>query len=447
MTILREIYNAFDPAPLPANSKLYVDCKAVRGGSDVLVELGNIIQMSNRPTCKLYTGHRGGGKSTELLRLKQDLENKGCTVIYFSLEDEDFNPEDVGLGYTDILLACTRHLLEGLKEVDKTPVLSWFRELKQSLEHILQIKISLEDPKIEFGKEIAKVTSGIKTQPTKRAEVRNLLNPRTEALVVALNAFIANAMLKLPQDKKRLVVIADGLEKLTLVTKDDGSTNHDEIFIDRAEQLKGLHCDVIYTVPISLVLSSRASDLLEIYGAINILPMIMTELPMIMTESCPNNPNTVGIEILMSIVGSRVESIPEAQGLSLEKDIFDTHETLKRLCLMSGGHVRNLMFLVQTAIIYNEKEGLPIQASDLAKAVQKLRQPYLISVNEEQWILLAKVHCSKQILNDSDHRSLLFKRCLLEYCENEDNSWYDVHPVLREVPQFRAALSKQLEEK
>lgn len=447
MTILSEIFNAFDPAPLPANSKLYVDCKAVRGGSDVLVELGNNIRISSRPTCKLYTGHRGGGKSTELLRLKQDLENKGCTVIYFSLEDEDFNPEDVGLGYTDILLACTRHLLEGLKEVDKTPVLSWFRELKQSLEHILQIKISLEDPKIEFGKEIAKVIFGIKTQPTKRAEVRNLLNPRTEALVVALNAFIADAMLKLPQDKKRLVVIADGLEKLTLVTKDDGSTNHDEIFIDRAEQLKGLHCDVIYTVPISLVLSSRASDLLEIYGAINILPMIMTELPMIMTESYPNNPNKVGIEILMSIVRSRVESIQEAQRLSIEKDIFDTHKALERLCLMSGGHVRNLMFLVQTAIIYNEKEDLPIQSSDLAKAVSKLRKAYKDTVNEDQWTLLAKVHRSKQILNDSNHRSLLFSRCLLEYCENEDNSWYDVHPVLREVPQFKAALSKQREEK
>jgi hypothetical protein len=93
MTILSKIYNAFDPAPLPANSKLYVDCKAVRGGSDVLVELGKTIRFSDRPTCQLYTGHRGGGKSTELLRLQQDLENKGYTVGYFSAEDEVPKPE------------------------------------------------------------------------------------------------------------------------------------------------------------------------------------------------------------------------------------------------------------------------------------------------------------------------------------------------------------------
>jgi hypothetical protein len=107
MTILTEIYNAFDPTPLPTTSEVYVDCKAVRGGSDVLVELGKTIRFSDRPTCQLYTGHRGGGRSTELLRLQKDLEEKGCKGVYFSAEDEDINPEDVE--YTDILLACTRH--------------------------------------------------------------------------------------------------------------------------------------------------------------------------------------------------------------------------------------------------------------------------------------------------------------------------------------------------
>ena len=98
MTIFSEIYNAFDPAPLPANSKLYVDCKAVRGGSDVLVELGKTIRFSEKPTCQLFTGHIGSGKSTELFRLKQYLENNGCSVIYSS--NLDFGAEE----HTDILL-------------------------------------------------------------------------------------------------------------------------------------------------------------------------------------------------------------------------------------------------------------------------------------------------------------------------------------------------------
>jgi hypothetical protein len=433
MTILSKIYNAFDPAPLPANSKLYVDCKAVRGGSDVLVELGRTIQFSDRPTCQLYTGHRGGGKSTELLRLKQDLENKGCTVVYFSAEDEDVNPEDVE--YTDILLACTRHLLEQVKVADPKPVLSWLRERGQMLTDVLLTDISFADPKAEVGiKEFAKITSSIRTQPTQRTKLRELLNPYTEKLVDALNAFIADAKLKLPQDKQRLVVIADGLEKVTLVTKDRGRTNHDEIFIDRAEQLKGLDCDVIYTVPISLVLSSRASDLMEIYSC---APHV---LPMVMTETRQNELNPVGIEILKSIVGSRMWSIEDAKGLSLETEIFDSPETLNRLCLMSGGHVRNLVLLVQTAIKYNEEESLPIEASALGQAIRQLRKTYRDTVDEDQWRLLATVHRAKQIPNDDAHRSLLFTRCLLEYREEE--SWHDVHPVLREVPEFKAALNQ-----
>jgi hypothetical protein len=432
MTILTEIYNVFDPAPLPANSKLYVDCKAVRGGSDVLVELGKTIRFAEKPTCQLYTGHRGGGKSTELLRLKQDLENKGCTVVYFSAEDEDVNPEDVE--YTDILLACTRHLLEGVKEADPTPVLSWLRERGQALKDVLLTDISATDPKVEVGvKEFGKITASIRTQPTQRAKLRDLLNPYTEKLVDALNEFIADAKRKLPQDKKRLVVIADGLEKVTLVTKEGGRTNHDEIFIDRAEQLKGLECDVIYTVPISFVLSSRAADLMEIYNGMTHV------LPMVMAEKRDNQPNLEGIEILVSIIRSRVESIKGAKDLSLETEIFDSSETLKQFCLMSGGHVRNLMLLVQTAIKYNEEESLPIQSSALALAVRQLRKTYHDTVNEDQWGLLAAVHRSKQILNDDAHRNLLFTRCLLEYREEEP--WHDVHPVLRDVLEFKTALS------
>jgi hypothetical protein len=441
MTILREIYNAFDPAPLPANSKLYVDCKAVRGGSDVLVELGKTIRFSEKSTCQLYTGHRGGGKSTELLRLKQDLENKGCTVVYFSAEDEDVNPEDVE--YTDILLACTRHLLEQVKEADPKPVLSWLRERGQVLMDVLLMDVSLTDPKAEVGiKEFAKITSSIRTQPTQRAKLRELLNPYTEKLVDALNAFIADAKLKLPQGKRRLVVIADGLEKVTLVTKDGGRTNHDEIFIDRAEQLKGLACDVIYTVPISLVLSNRASDLMEIYNCEpQVLPMVM-----IQTQNNKLHPHQLhppGLEILKSIVRSRMQSVLGSEQLLMETQMFDCAETIEQLCLMSGGHVRNLIRLVQTAIKYNEEENLPIQASALSQAIRQLRKTYRDTVDEDQWSLLAKVHDTKQSPNDDAYRKLLFTRCLLEYREEE--SWYDVHPVLRGVPEFKAALS-QLEE-
>ena len=93
--LLTQIYNAFDPfEPLPAGDPAYVDCAEVRGDTNILVDLGNKILRSERMVCQLYAGHRGGGKSTELLRLKDHLEKEGCVVVYFAADEDDIDPED-----------------------------------------------------------------------------------------------------------------------------------------------------------------------------------------------------------------------------------------------------------------------------------------------------------------------------------------------------------------
>lgn len=125
--ILKGIYNAFDPfRPLPAGDPVYVDCREVRGDGDVIVELGREILLSERTTCQLYGGHRGAGKLTELLRLKKYLEEQNCFVVYFGADEEDIDPEDTQ--YTDILLACTRHLIEDLKAINSQPLLDWLKK-------------------------------------------------------------------------------------------------------------------------------------------------------------------------------------------------------------------------------------------------------------------------------------------------------------------------------
>jgi hypothetical protein len=59
---------------------------------------------------------------------------------------------------------------------------------------------------------------------------------------------------------------------------------------------------------------------------------------------------------------------------------------------------------------------------------------------------LAEVSKTKQIPHDGDYRRLLFSRCLLEYGyideSGEMQRWHDVHPLLKESPQFQAALAK-----
>lgn len=71
-TALQRLYNVFDPfKPLQAEDVAYTDFREVRGDSNILEELGTEILSLERNTYQLYSGHRGAGKSTELLKLQK----------------------------------------------------------------------------------------------------------------------------------------------------------------------------------------------------------------------------------------------------------------------------------------------------------------------------------------------------------------------------------------
>lgn len=431
--LLDDIYNAFDPfQPLLPGDPVYVDLREVRGDENIEV-LGKRISRARRSTCQLYAGHRGAGKSTELLRLKKYLEEREFWVVYFAADEQDIDPEDTQ--YTDILLACTRHLLEDLKYANASPLLNWLGDRWQELKDLALTEIEFESLGVEGQIGLfAKLTANLRAVPTLRHQIRSKVDPQTVTLMKALNEFIAEAKKKLPSGRKKLAVIVDNLDRMVPVIQESGRTNHEEIFIDRSEQLKTLDCHLIYTVPISMVYSSRANSLREIYSDPQVLPMIMVQ-----TRSGEVYPP--GFEKIKEVIAKRVRQF--APTLSLETDIFDSAETLEKLCLMSGGHVRNLLLLVQAAI--DHTEDLPIADKAVRRSITDARDTYRRTVEDNQWPLLAEVAGSKQLRNDNDYRSLLFTRCLLEYCFEEAGErlhWYDVHPLLRGVREFQEAVEQ-----
>ena len=429
--LLTQIYNSFDPfQPLPAGDPAYVDCAEVRGDANVLVDLGNKILRADRMVCQLYAGHRGGGKSTELLRLKAHLEQKGCLVVYFAADEGDIDPEDAQ--YTDILLSCTRHLLEELKDADPTPILGWLGDRWNDLKDLALTEISFEKLDVEAQiTQFAKLTASIRAIPSERQKIRDRINPHTITLLKALNDFIEDAKRKLPKGKSQLVVIADNLDRIVPIPQDNGRTNHDEIFLDRSQQLQGLNCHVIYTIPISMIYSSRAADLRDIYGDPQVLPMVMVQTP-------DGKKDVAGIAKLIEIITKRINR-PDAD---LVSDLFGSAEGLQRLCLMSGGHVRSLILLVRSAIDYIDV--LPITDKAIQRCITQARDTYRRTVESGEWITLAKVSLSKSVQNSYPYKKLLYSRCILQYRHFDDNreiyDWYDVHPLIRNISNFRDAL-------
>jgi hypothetical protein len=78
------------------------------------------------------------------------------------------------------------------------------------------------------------------------------------------------------------------------------------------------------------------------------------------------------------------------------------------------------------------------------RAITSARNTYRNTIYDSQWAILAEVARTKEIRNDTPHRDLLFNRCILEYRyldqEGEIQCWRDVHPLIRGIKEFQAAL-------
>ena len=113
---LRYAYNRVDPTqPLPDGDARYVNCDDVRGNEDVVTQMFRTVSYSDKDSHQLFTGHRGCGKSTELLWLKARLLAADFHVVYFAV-DEYLDPND--LIYTDLLLSIARRIEADFRESD-----------------------------------------------------------------------------------------------------------------------------------------------------------------------------------------------------------------------------------------------------------------------------------------------------------------------------------------
>ncbi|MBW4654712.1 MAG: ATP-binding protein [Kaiparowitsia implicata GSE-PSE-MK54-09C] len=429
---IADIYNAFDPfRPLEPGDAFYVDCHAVRGNDNIVRELGRRIQRSNQPTYQLYTGHRGVGKSTELKRLQQHLNANGFKVVYFAA-DEDIDEDDTQ--YTDILLACTRHILEDLRDqANPSPLTNWLKSRWNELKGLALSDVEFD--KLEINAQISqfsKLTATLRQVPSTRDTIRKQVDAHSISLIDALNEFIVEAKQTLGHGN--LVVIADNLDRIVPCPRDDGKTNHDEIFIDRSGQLRKLDCHVIYTVPISLVYSNRATQLRDSYGDCQVLPMVMVRYP----DGSLNEP---GFNKVKELIRKRVER--HAPNADLETAIFDQTDTLNQICLASGGHMREVMQLMQTSLDWTDT--FPIQAVAVRQAITRARNTYRATVDATDWAKLAVVHRTKSLPNEDDYRNLLFNRCVLEYRYADDQGeiqrWHNVHPLIEGIDEFKTALN------
>lgn len=431
---LERFYQACNPSrPLmmgdAADRRYYIDFASVRGGKIIEALQRTITRISpDTPTCQVFTGHIGCGKSTELLRLKAELEQQNFHVVYF---ESTHVLEMIDLDVTDILLAIAGQVSESLQGMKIRLKPSYFTKLFTEIVDFLQTQMDLE-VQGELSVGIAKITAKTKESPHLRRRLRDYLEPRTENILQSINQELldrANKELK-ARGKKGLVVIVDNLDRVAIRPLASGRSLPEHLFIDRGEQLRQLNCHVVYTIPLALTFSNDSAELQHRLGG-GVAPKV---LPMIPVRLRSGDIYLPGLTLMRQMVLARAfPDINICDRLELVQEIFDSQQTLDRLCLISGGHVRDLLGLLYDCL---REQDPPFGQDCVELVIQRHRDYRTNAIDLDEWELIFQVVQEQRVKGDIENHSLLRSLYVFEYRDHQ-GAWFAVNPVLAETQKFK----------
>jgi Cdc6-like AAA superfamily ATPase len=458
--LLSDIYNACDPF-LPASEQYYYDCRDARGGDAFIKNVFNHLKRANpdkeenrqnkRYRHFLFSGHIGSGKSSELKHLVDRLkESNQHNVTFFPVYIDTFDYLDVyDVSITDILLSVVTELSETLREELGIELKdTYFRKRFEEIKEYALGKYEINEGELDLGVGKIKIQR-LKQDPNARRIVRDALKTRIPTILEEINLLFEQARLEVRKKTvgehslkySDIVIIIDNLEKIQkLEETEDGIESYQKLFIDYYPQLTGLQSHIIFTVPLRLVRSAIAPKLREYYSEPFVLPMIK----IFHRES--RKPFAKGIESLKKILQKRLEKV------KLD-DAFEP-DALDFLIKYSGGSIRYLMSFVREATTYTD--NLPLTLAEAKNAVKQTIQTFSTSIPDKHWKLLAELDIdpNQDFPNDDeDYRKMLENLSVLEYINGGDEDiweevapWYAVHPIVRQLRQFKNARDLLLEE-
>ncbi|MEM1256836.1 MAG: P-loop NTPase fold protein [Cyanobacteria bacterium P01_H01_bin.21] len=444
----RQFFQACNPTKTlnigkPEDRPYYIDFSKVRGNS-IIRRLKRSIFFADKPSCQLFSGYIGCGKSTELLCLKAELQQEGFHVVYFEATD-DLDTTDVDI--TDILLAIARRVSESLERNNVHLQPRGFKKLLQDTANFLQISsleaevslpsgahlgINREGLKFSLPMGIASITAKAKNSPNLRSRMRQYLEPRTSKILEAINnELLQPATESLKQSgKKGLVVIVDNLDRIDPRVNESGFLQTEYLFIQRGGQLSQLNCHLVYTVPLVLLFSNQSETLKQRLGG-GVDPKV---LPMVPVKQRNGQPDWQGLALLQQMVLAKAfPGLSAKRRLEEIEQVFDSLETLNYLCYISGGHVRKLLALLHSCLQHDDP---PISRKCITQVIREYQDSLLRTIEDEEWDMIMQVAKHKVLKGEQEYQTLLPSMFIFEY-QDAKGSWYDVNPALSMTKEFR----------
>ncbi|MEB3178334.1 MAG: ATP-binding protein [Nostocaceae cyanobacterium] len=395
-------------------------------GDDIIADLEQLVEDSPNGDGKIiFTGHRGCGKSTLLAEFKNQIQENNYFVVLFSIAN---TIEMSAVNHINILFAIALQLMSEAeaKQVEipsntKKAIEDWFAKRTRVLE-----KEGKVENKLGFNI-FNLISTELKADATVREEITKEFERKISDLVAQINLI---ASLIQTVTKKKILVIIDDLDKLDLAKVR-------EIFQDNIKALCQPGFQIIYTIPIAVIRETVLSSIINSEIDDQLVPMPVLKLFEKGKSRQPEQQTrTEATDILCSILQKRIS-----------RELLESQTAIK-IVIQSGGVLREMIRIAQECCRIclrniRRKPGETVIINDeiLEQAIKKLRNDFTIRLGKVDFEILATTY--QEFMPDDPKQQefldLLHGLYVLEY--RNDETWYDVHPILVETLSRRGLIN------
>lgn len=434
--IATAVFQNLDPRKaLPAKDPRYVDLYQHRDEADPKRKLLNTLLLSGDDSLQFFSGFRGSGKSTELLRLKDDLHHVHKFNVFYADAAHYIGPNeplDISLLRIALIGALCVELERKLGIAD--PGAGFFNKMGKWMQGFL---VEPEKVSLELPFKALKVSVNFKTSFTRspefRSELRKFLANRQGALDEQINEFLTTLTTRLEErvdHRKGIVLIFDQLEQ------DPGalvSTSDRSEIINSAKQLFQNQRDSLRLPGVHLILTVPSW-----------LKIVLKGVPITFVANFPlwgredgRPERTKEMDLMRTLVHKRFHlTAGPCVGDHLNRYFIDGGKNgIDRLIRNSGGFIRDLLRLLQI-VVRDSLTAVPDCDKNLTNAINELRQSYLPIVAKDAEALHRMMTTREVGISDSSDEEIarlanLMNTQMAFFFLNGDD-WFDVHPLLRD---------------
>ncbi|MFH1096678.1 MAG: hypothetical protein V1749_04160 [Candidatus Desantisbacteria bacterium] len=406
-----------------ADESLYVP--DLHGGKkDLVRELSDQIDFDEGGGMYLFSGNRGTGKTTELMRLANLLRELDCEVFYVNMTE--YLNLTMSVEITDFLISVLGGLSEKIEERygENLGCIGFFDRIG----NFLQSNVKIDGFTIPAIGVQLKMT--LQQDPVFKKKLQEGMRGHVAQLVQNARKFATEAVALVrskTSSHKKIVLIVDSVEQLRGVGDSSDIAevfkSAETLFSGHADKLRFQSLHMVCTVP--PYLSALAGNLASLYsgGKIYMLPSVHVYECRPTDKKSPVQSDE-GLNRMVKIINKRFPEWSE----------FFTLVQLLRLAANSGGDLRDFFRMVKLCISQALYQPLPLPDAVIEGAESDLRNDMPLAHDVREWLRKIQQSHNRELDNLDklpDFARLTESKYILNYRNGDD--WFDVHPLLRTI--------------